>query len=103
MVIFHSSRSDTTVISSNLNIYIENSFDIQIADKYINSGPIESYASLVRKNLDIILKKDETNSNWLRRPLTTSQIDYAACDVKYLIEIYQKQKKILKNKKNMPR
>ena len=99
LVIFHSSRSDTTVISSNLNIYIENSFDIQIADKYINSGPIESYASLVRKNLDIILNKDETNSNWLRRPLSTSQIDYAACDVKYLIEIYQKQKKILKNKK----
>ena len=99
LIVFHSSRSDTTVISSNLSIYIENIFDIQIADKVINSGQTESYASLVNKYLNIIIKKEETNSNWLRRPLTISQVDYAACDVKFLIEIYQKQKKSLKNSK----
>ncbi len=35
MIIFHSSRSDTTVLSSNLNIYVKNIFDIQIAEKVV--------------------------------------------------------------------
>ena len=40
----------------------------------------------------------ETNSNWLKRPLTKNQMIYAQDDVDYLIEIYEIQEKILKKK-----
>ena len=40
----------------------------------------------------------ETNSNWLKRPLTENQVIYAQDDVDYLIEIYEIQEKILKKK-----
>lgn len=96
LIVFHSSRSDTTVLSTNLNIKLKNVFDIQIAEKIIHGGEIKNYASIVKKYLNFSLNKSETNSNWLKRPFTKKQINYAANDVRFLIEIYRKQKKILK-------
>jgi len=95
LVVFHSSRSDTTVLYTNLNIKVKNVYDIQIAEKIIQGGDIKNYASIVKTNLNISLDKSETNSNWLKRPFTKSQINYAANDVRFLIKIYNKQKKIL--------
>lgn len=95
LIVFHSSRSDTTVLYNNLNILIENVFDIQVAEKNISNGDIKNYAALVKKYFYKNLKKTETNSNWLKRPFSQEQLSYAADDVNFLIEIYLKQKKIL--------
>jgi ribonuclease D len=69
-----------------------------VAEKIINGGDIKNYASLVKKYFNFSLKKSETNSNWLKRPLSNNQIKYAADDVNFLIEIYKKQLKILRKK-----
>ena len=98
LVIFHSCRSDTTVLSKNLNIKIKKSFDIQIAEQKINGGEILNYAAIVKKYFSVSLDKSQTNSNWLKRPLSRKQIVYASEDVNYLIEIYNFQKKTLKKK-----
>tara|TARA_Y100000816_G_scaffold1913_1_gene1055 strand:- start:234 stop:1097 length:864 start_codon:yes stop_codon:yes gene_type:complete len=96
LIIFHSSRSDTTVLYTNLNIKVENVFDIQIAEKNISGGDVKNYGSIVKKYFDIDLKKTETNSNWLKRPFSKDQLNYAAEDVSFLIEIQKKQVKLLK-------
>lgn len=96
LIIFHSSRSDTTVLYTNLNIKVENIYDIQIGEKYISEGDSKNYAALVNKYFCINLKKTETNSNWLKRPFSKEQLNYAADDVNFLLEIYTKQKKVLK-------
>ena len=44
----------------------------------------------------------ETNSNWLKRPLTKNQMIYAQDDVDYLIEIYEIKKKFLKEESFRP-
>lgn len=95
LIILHSSRSDATVLSTNLNIKLKNTYDIQIAEKNLSKGEIKNYASIVKKYFFVHLKKTETNSNWLKRPFTEDQLSYAADDVNYLLEIYFKQKKIL--------
>tara|TARA_B100000242_G_scaffold286378_1_gene251906 strand:- start:1244 stop:2110 length:867 start_codon:yes stop_codon:yes gene_type:complete len=95
-IIFHSVRNDTNVLSKCLNIHITKSFDIQIAEKIISCGEIKNYASLVFKYLNINLDKSETNSNWLKRPLASSQLVYASEDVEYLFEIARAQMKKLK-------
>ena len=95
LFIFHSARSDATVLSNNLDVKIKNIFDTQAAEKLLNSGTVESYASLVKKYSGKDLDKSETNSNWLKRPLTENQISYASSDVEYLIKIYKIQKKLL--------
>ncbi len=98
LIVFHSSRSDATVLYTNLHIKVKNVFDIQIAEKIIHGGDIKNYASIVKKYFNFSLSKSETNSNWLKRPFTKSQINYAANDVRFLIKIFDKQKKILEKK-----
>ena len=96
--IFHSVRSDTTVLSKCLGCFTKNVFDIQVADKMLSDEDIQSYGKIVKKFFNINLKKTETYSNWLKRPLTENQINYALDDVDYLLDIYGYQKKILKKK-----
>ena len=99
LVIFHSSRSDSTVLSTNLDITIKKSFDIQIAEKVLRGGNSKSYASIVRDYFSINLNKSETNSNWLKRPLSDEQLNYASNDVLFLLEIFERQKgELLKRK-----
>ena len=98
-IIMHSSRSDTTVLNTNLKIKLNNCFDIQIAEKFINGGEIKNYGFIVAKYFGYELDKSETNSNWLKRPLSHKQIEYAANDVNFLIAIYKKQLKNLKKLK----
>ena len=98
LIIFHASRSDTTVISKCLNILIKNVFDIQIAENILTNDRSKSYQSLVNKYHKINLAKSETHSNWLVRPLSKKQLEYASEDVTYLIEIFEKQSRLLKKK-----
>ena len=98
-IIMHSSRSDMTVLNTNLKIKINNCFDIQIAEKFIGNSEIKNYGFIVAKYFGYDLDKSETNSNWLKRPLTHKQLEYAANDVNFLIPIYKKQMKKLKKLK----
>jgi len=101
MKVFHAVRSDVTVLSNSANLKVLNCFDIQIAEKCLSDSDLKSYSKIVFKYLKLRLDKSETNSNWLRRPFTKNQINYAADDVRYLINIYFLQKKILGKKTNL--
>ena len=70
-----------------------NLFDTQIANSFLDGDFAISYQGLVKQELGITLEKDETRSNWIRRPLSDSQLKYAALDVEYLIHLYKFQKK----------
>jgi ribonuclease D len=56
------------------------------------------YARLAKKIINKKINKDEQNSNWQQRPLTSSQIKYAANDVIDLVKIKEKLEKKLKEK-----
>ncbi len=96
--IFHSLRSDSTVLSKCLGIKIKNCFDIQIAEKLLNGNKIKGYSDIVKDYIGLRLNKSETNSDWLKRPLSSSQIKYAQEDVDYLLDIYKVQLKLLKKR-----
>lgn len=97
--IFHSLRSDSTVLSKCLGIKIKNCFDIQIAEKLLKNNEIKSYSKIVYDYIGLELDKSQTNSDWLKRPLSNDQIKYAQEDVDYLLDIYKIQLKILKKRK----
>ena len=63
-------------------------FDIQVAAGLLGFQPQIGYGNLVRELLDITLDKDQTRTDWSRRPLTNDQIRYATDDVVYLHELY---------------
>jgi ribonuclease D len=47
------------------------------------------YRALVQEIEGVDLPKGETRSNWLQRPLTDSQCDYAALDVTHLLTVWR--------------
>ncbi len=63
-------------------------FDIQIAAGLLGFQPQIGYGNLVKDLLDISLDKDQTRTDWSRRPLTDAQIQYATDDVVYLHDIH---------------
>jgi ribonuclease D len=58
------------------------------------------YSRLVQAVLNIELPKGETRSDWLRRPLSETQISYAAEDVLHLAEVYTLLQQQLSAEKN---
>lgn len=64
--------------------------DTQLMAAFLGYGLSTGFAALVNDYLDIELDKSESRADWLARPLTDKQLDYAAADVYYLLPLYQK-------------
>ncbi len=90
--ILHSCKEDLEAVFSWTNEFMVNIFDTQLANSLLGKDYSIGYQALVEQELGIILEKNETRSNWLRRPLTDSQLKYAALDVEYLLHLYSEQK-----------
>lgn len=75
-------------------------FDSQLAAGYLNLGFSMGYSRLVQAVLDIELPKGETRSDWLQRPLSDTQVSYAAEDVVHLAELYRRLQDRLSAEKN---
>ncbi len=99
--ILHSCKEDLEAVYSWTNQKMCNVFDTQIANAFLNGDYSASYRLLVEKKLGIILEKNETRSNWLRRPLTDSQLKYASLDVEYLINLFLDQREELEISKKL--
>ncbi len=65
-------------------------FDTQLASGFCNINYPSSYQRLVHQLLGKHIRKDQTCSDWLKRPLSEEQINYAALDVCYLPALHKK-------------
>lgn len=87
--VVHSCGEDLEVFSSLLGVLPTPLFDTQIAAGLIGLEFSMGYQNLVQGVLGKEISKDETRSDWLQRPLTSKQLDYAANDVIWLLDVYQ--------------
>ena len=87
--IIHASKQDLEVLNHYYNCYPQNIFDTQIAYNLLTSDVSISYSNLVKKYLDVELKEGSWRTDWLKRPISDAKIEYAANDVKYLIDLYE--------------
>ena len=97
MKIFHYARFDVAALKCNLEINTKNIFCTKIASKlartYTNKHGLKD---LINELLGIELDKSSQSSDWgSNEDLTKDQLDYAANDVRYLIEAMHKLKVIL--------
>ncbi len=95
--IFHSCKEDLEAVYAWTQKEMVNIFDTQIANSLLGGDFSIGYQGLVEQEMDIVLNKNETRSNWIRRPLSDSQLKYAVLDVEYLIYLYNIQKEELVN------
>ncbi|PJE77691.1 Ribonuclease D [invertebrate metagenome] len=99
--VFHACGEDLETLHVLVGKHPINIADTQRAAAFAGQGCTESYQSLVQKLLDISLPKGETRSDWLQRPLTSSQTDYAAQDVAFLLPLYNTLLKKLTNHRHI--
>jgi len=79
--ILHSSSEDLEVLLHVLGVLPEPMVDTQIACAMLGQPLQLGYHHAVKWLLGIDIDKDQTRSNWCRRPLSSKQLHYAAMDV----------------------
>ncbi|PJK05048.1 ribonuclease D [Lysobacteraceae bacterium NML95-0200] len=86
--IMHSPSEDLVALGHDCNALPTPMFDTQAAAALCGEGAGLGYQKLVQQLLDITLAKGEQRSDWLRRPLSAAQLEYAADDVRHLFALH---------------
>ncbi len=86
--IFHAARQDLEILYSDFGLMPAPMFDTQIAATLLGLGEQIGYGNMVKHYLDINLAKQHARTDWELRPLSAEQLEYAANDVRYLIQMY---------------
>ncbi|MCP4412512.1 MAG: ribonuclease D [Gammaproteobacteria bacterium] len=90
-IIMHSSSEDIELFYHMGCGIITRLFDTQIAAAWLGMGQSLSLQNLIISYENITIEKQLSRTNWLQRPLSDAQLQYAAKDVLYLTDIYQQQ------------
>jgi ribonuclease D len=84
--VFHAAQQDLDVLTYAVGAVPLNFFDTQIAAGFLGYGT-PSLVTLLTGELGVSPPKGDRLTDWLRRPLTDAQREYAASDVAYLLEL----------------
>src|SRR5690606_16518924 len=82
--VMHSASEDLVALKRGCGVVPAPLFDTQVAAALAGVGAGIGYQRLVLDTTGSTLPKGETRSDWLRRPLSSSQLEYAADDVLHL-------------------
>lgn len=86
--IFHACGEDIDLIyhyAQQKNL--DNVFDTQVGMSFLGHGLQVSYQNALKTMLNVDIDKGQTRSDWLARPLSDEQLNYAANDVLYLMQL----------------
>ena len=86
--VMHSPSEDLVAFKHACGVVPEPLFDTQLAAALAGIGGGMGYQKLVEQVTGVALVKGETRSDWLRRPLSPAQLEYAADDVRHLFEMH---------------
>lgn len=86
--VFHSARQDIEIFYHLMREIPRPLFDTQIGAMVCGFGENASYQQLVQSLLGVSLDKGMRVTDWERRPLSESQVQYALSDVTYLRDVY---------------
>jgi ribonuclease D len=98
--IFHAAEYDLFVLKRDCSFQFRNLFDTMICAQVLGY-PSVGLASIAERHFGVKLPKDEQRSDWSRRPLSPTQLSYAASDVLYLIPLAEKIEKELRAAKRL--
>jgi ribonuclease D len=90
--VFHAARQDIEIFIIRFGRVPTPLFDTQVAAMVAGFGDQVGYEALVHALAGGSIEKAHRFSDWSVRPLSSAQIAYAAADVTWLREVYQKLK-----------
>lgn len=87
--LFHAGDQDLEILYHEVGVLPHPVFDTQIAAALLGQSQQVGYGALVHAECGVSLKKIDSFTDWSRRPLSDSQLEYAADDVVYLPRLYR--------------
>lgn len=90
LVVLHAAEQDLNLVYAASGLVPSNIIDTQIAAGFAGFGFPIGYGKLLHQLLGVSISKTESYTDWLNRPLTDSQIDYALDDVRHILPMYDK-------------
>lgn len=87
--LMHSASEDLQALQRGCAAMPSPLLDTQVAAALCGLGAGLGYQKLVEQVTGVVLAKGETRSDWLRRPLSDSQREYAADDVRHLHAVHE--------------
>ena len=87
--VLHSPSEDIEVFQKYAGFVPAPLFDTQFALQLLGEGNCMGFALMAKTLLGIEIDKSESRTNWLQRPLTTKQLDYAAADTFHLLPCFE--------------
>lgn len=87
--VFHAGRQDVEIFVKETGRIPLPLFDTQIAAALLGYGQQVGFGNLVQRITKKLLPKGESFTDWIGRPLTAKQLEYAADDVIWLMPVYQ--------------
>lgn len=88
--IVHAGRSEMEFCLESVGCWPADLFDVQLAAGLAGNEYPAGYGNLLSRLLGEKPHKHETRTDWLRRPLSERQIEYALDDARYLYPIREK-------------
>jgi len=88
--VLHACSEDLEVFLTSANCKPVNLIDSQIMMSFLGHGLSMGYAAMVEHFIGIKLDKSESRTDWMKRPLSQNQLNYASADVEHLFSIYPK-------------
>lgn len=86
----HAGSEDLEVFLHDFGCVPEPLIDTQVLAAFIGHPISCGFAALVAEYLGVVLDKSESRTDWLARPLSEKQCEYAAADVLYLLPLAEK-------------
>jgi len=87
--VMHAARQDLEILFNIQGSVPVPVFDTQIAALLLGYPDQIGYGNLVKETLGVSLEKKHTRADWSLRPLSKDQVQYAADDVVYLVDVYK--------------
>ena len=87
--ILHSCSEDLLVFLQKFDQLPRPMIDTQIMARFLGLGTSAGLAKLAQQYLNVEIDKGATRTNWIKRPLSDIQLQYAAGDVWYLLPLYR--------------
>ena len=86
--VLHSCSEDLLVFLQKFDQLPRPMIDTQIMARFLGLGTSAGLAKLAQQYLNVEIDKGATRTNWIKRPLSDIQLQYAAGDVWYLLPLY---------------
>lgn len=101
--IFHYAVADVAFMRSSLNVAVHPYRCTKVMSKLVRTyTDSHNLKALVRELVGVELEKQEQSSDWSREELSQEQLKYAASDVVYLVDVYNRLDKMIADRGKLP-